>query len=82
MVTRHKLSDAEIKIRICPKRVRWPEPSAGNVWAVAHRSVDAPHNFIRGVDTACGKIEEERDLSADASRADALRFAISRSERC
>ncbi len=61
----HKMSETEIAIRIVPKRVRWPEPSAGNIWAAAHRCVDAWHDLVRKIDADCAEVEEDPQLSAN-----------------
>jgi hypothetical protein len=59
-----KVSDAQIAITIVPKRARWPEPGAANVWTVAHRCVDALHNLVRQVDLDCAEVEQDRELAA------------------
>jgi hypothetical protein len=61
-----KVSDAQIAITIVPKRVRWPEPGAANVWTVAHCCVDALHNLVRQVDLDCAEAEQNPDHSASA----------------
>ncbi len=75
MITRQRLSDSDLNIRICPGRARWPEPSAGSTWETAHRCVHALQNFVRGVDNACGEVEADEELSAPA-------IARRRSEIC
>jgi hypothetical protein len=61
-----KVSDAQIAITIVPKRARWPEPGAANVWAAAHSCVDALQNLVRQVDFDCAEVEQDRDHSASA----------------
>lgn len=61
-----KLSDTQIAITVVPRRVRWPEPGAANVWAAAHGCVDAWHNLVRKLDLDCAEAEQNPDLSASA----------------
>jgi hypothetical protein len=61
----HKLTDTEIKVRIVPKRLRWPPPSTHIAWTKAHDCVDALQNLVRKVDLGC--LDAERDRKSPAS---------------
>jgi hypothetical protein len=63
-----KLTDLEIKVRIVPTRVRWPEARAGSPWTEAHNCVHAFENVVRDVDLACLEAAQNKDLSGDAIR--------------
>ena len=63
-----RLTDNEIMIRIVPKRMRWPESSTNQTWAIAHACASAFDDLIRGVDVACLEAEQDRELSATAIR--------------
>jgi hypothetical protein len=60
----HKLTDIEIAIRVCPKRVRWPKSDSSIGWTKAHACVDALQNLVRNVDLGCLEAEQDRELSA------------------
>ena len=45
-----KLTDTEIAIRICPRRLRWPESATSVVWTAAHRCIDALQDVGRKLD--------------------------------
>jgi hypothetical protein len=58
------LSVLQIAATIVPRRVaRWPESSAGSVWAAAHRCVDGWHSLVRQADLACSKAEDDPELN-------------------
>jgi hypothetical protein len=65
-VETHKLSDIQIKVRIVPKRVRWPESGSSDAWTKGHNCVDALQDLVRSLDTDCVEVEHNRDISADA----------------
>jgi hypothetical protein len=60
-----KLSDLEIKVRIVPTRVRWPEADAGAAWSKAHDCVRALENLVRDVDHSCLEAEQKRLSAAE-----------------
>ena len=59
-----KLSDIEIAIRIVPTSVRWPQSGTSSAWTAAHDCVDVYRDLVRGVDSACRELEQNRQLSA------------------
>ncbi len=63
-----RLSDIQIKVRIVPKRVRWPEAHSSPAWLKAHACVDALENLIRNADVSCLQAEQDKDVSASAIR--------------
>jgi hypothetical protein len=58
----HKLSDIQIKVRIVPKRLRWPESGTSVPWTTAHRCVDALQDLGRNVDRSCSEAEQDSEL--------------------
>jgi hypothetical protein len=60
-----KLSDLEIKVRIVPTRVRWPEADAGAAWSKAHLCVRALEDLVRDVDNSCLDVEQKRLSSSE-----------------
>ncbi len=60
----HRLSNIQIKVRIVPKHVRWPERSSSVSWTKAHACVDALQELVRRLDVACVEVEQTRELSA------------------
>jgi hypothetical protein len=60
-----KLSDLEIKVRIVPTRVRWPEADAGGAWSKAHQCVCALEDLVRYVDDSCLEVEQKRLSSSE-----------------
>jgi hypothetical protein len=62
----HRLTDNEIAIRVCAKRLRWPKRGTAIVWTKAHDCVDALQDLVRSVDTACIEVEQSRELSPGA----------------
>ncbi len=62
----HRLSDIQIKVRIVPRRLRWPQRNASVAWTRAHACVDALQDFVRNVDLRCREAEQDRELSASA----------------
>ena len=73
-----KVSDAQIAITIVPRRARWPEPGAANVWTMAHRCVDALHNLVRQVDLDCAEVEQIATILRLPSSAAVLSFPVRR----
>jgi flagellar motility protein MotE (MotC chaperone) len=67
METRN-LSDIQIKVRIVPKRVRWPEAHSSPAWVKAHSCVDAFEDLVRNVDVSCLQAEQDKNFSASAVR--------------
>lgn len=63
-MAKHKLTDTEIAIRICPKRMRWPASGTSVAWTKAHDCVDAFQDVIRKVDLGCLEAEHDREPSA------------------
>jgi hypothetical protein len=61
-----KLTDTAIKVRIVPRRLRWPPPGADVAWTKAHDCVDALQNLVRKVDLGCLEAEEDRKSSASS----------------
>lgn len=59
-----RLTDNEIKIRIVPTHLRWPEASTTVVWRRLHECVDQLHRFVRAVDNSCAEVERKTDLSS------------------
>ena len=55
-----KLSDIEIAIRIVPTSVRWPQSGTSSAWTAAHDCVDVYRDLVRGVDSACIELEQNR----------------------
>jgi hypothetical protein len=62
----HALSDMQIKVRIVPRRLRWPESGTSIAWTKAHDCASAFDNLIRTVDIACAEVEEDPDISPAA----------------
>lgn len=60
-----RLSDTEIKMRICATRVRWPESGTTIAWSRLHDCVDALHGLARATDDNCFQAEQNIDLSPE-----------------
>ena len=60
------MTDTEIKVRIVPKRLRWPAPGADVAWTKAHDCVDALQDLVRKVDLGCLEAEQDRKSSASS----------------
>ncbi len=61
-----RLSNLQIAIRVCPKRLRWFERGATTAWTKAHECVDALQDLVRDVDVNCIEVEQNPDLSVSA----------------
>lgn len=59
-----RVSDTEIKARICATRLRWPESSTTIAWRRLHECVDALHGLLQTVDHACAEAEQNADFSS------------------
>ena len=79
-MTVRKLTDNEIRIRIVPTHLRWPDAGTSAVWTKAHDCVYALQDLIRSVDVACMKARQDRELSAGgiARRAEICDQALSK----
>jgi hypothetical protein len=58
-----KLTDAEIKLRLVPSRLRWPEANANIAWTKLHDAVDALHGLAGIVESNCRQAEDNIDLT-------------------
>ncbi len=63
-----RLREIQIKVRIVPKRVLWPEGRSNPVWVKAHGCVDALEELVRNVDSDCLQAEQSKELTASAIR--------------
>ena len=61
-----RLTDTAIKVRIVPRRLRWPPPGTDIAWTKAHDCVDALQNLVRKVDFDCLEAEQHRESSASS----------------
>lgn len=57
-----KLTDTEIKIRIVPTHLRWPEAGTSVIWRRLHECVQQLHEFARATDNDCIEIEQKREF--------------------
>jgi hypothetical protein len=64
-MTIRRMTDNEIRIRIVPTHLRWPEPSTGLVWNQMRKCVDLLHGLVRKVDNNCAEVEQKTDISAE-----------------
>jgi hypothetical protein len=63
MMDTHKVSELEIKVRIVPKRARWPEAHVSPAWTKARHCVDMFEELVRDVDCNCLEAEQNKKLS-------------------
>jgi hypothetical protein len=61
-----KLTDNEIRIRIVPTHVRWPEPSSTPAWARLRDCVKALHTFTRKIENESLEIKRMFLLDRDS----------------
>ncbi len=47
------LTDNEIKIRIVPTHLRWPDATTSEAWNQMHQCVHRLHDFARKLDVQC-----------------------------
>ena len=62
----HRLTENEIRVRVVPTHLRWPEGGTTIAWTRAHECVDALQDFVRNVDSAVSRWSRDRELSAGA----------------
>jgi hypothetical protein len=63
-----RLTDNEIRVRVVPTRVRWPEPGTDSIWRELHECVDSLHALARWVDKSCTAAESDETLAVAAVR--------------
>lgn len=59
-----KLTENEIRIRIVPTHLRWPEARTSNAWAQAHGCVRRLHDFVRNLDQQCVQVEQSSKMNS------------------
>ena len=64
----HRLTENEIRVRVVPTHLRWPERGTSATWTKLHNCVDALQELVRNVDLDCLQTEQNKELSADAIR--------------
>lgn len=61
-----RLTDIEIRARICPTRLRWPPADTNTGWTALQDCVDALHALAHGLDNNCLAVEQDTDLTPAA----------------